>query len=408
MPRSFHHSLHFEYSLFPRKLKWLFVGHVLRGAAQQMVGLFVPIYLYLHADVFLWWGMIPFSSHWGSLVRGVLIVSVYYIAMKCVEFFLAIPMARVIRMLGLVKSMIVGNFMLVTFYIALSFTEVWPMLFFALPFLAACEITLYWVSYHTLFTVNADMSLIGREVGSFQFLDKLLRATLPMLGGLVAGTLGFQTLNIFGATLLFGACIFLTLVHETTLSFTVNWKEFFEWCKQTHVRNVVFGFVGNTINDVSKEIWIVYVFVFFGTIERVGYAYSVVLFLSLFISYFMGWYLGTHKGKKALFMSGSLMSALWWFRMFIQSVWHFFVIDIMDRLVASIFVPIFDTMFYRASHGKKVFHFYVFREMIISLTGACFWCAIALLFILPFQWIGVFMLASIGTLLSLRMAKDDA
>ncbi len=406
MPRSLHHSIHFEYTLFPPKLRWLFMGHLLRGAAQQTVSLFIPIYLYMHADVFPWWSKIPFSSQWGSLVRGVLMVCLYYVVTRSIEFLLAIPLSRVIKKLGLVKSMIVGNIVLLMFYAALSFTGVFPVLFLLIPILSAIEIPLYWMSYHTLFAVNADVKLLGQEVGSFQFLDKLLRAALPMIGGVIAGVFGFQTLNIFGAILIFGACIFLIPVHETVLSFTVSWSEFFQWCKSLRIRNVICGFIGNTIDDISREIWIVYVLIFFGTVERVGYAYSVVLFLSLFITYFMGWYLGKHKGRTALFMSGGCMSMLWWFRMFIQTMWHFFAIDILDRLVVSVFVPIFDTLFYKASHGKMVFHFYVFREMIISITSIVFWMTIGLLFILPFQWIGVFALASIGTLLSLRMAKD--
>lgn len=406
MPRSFHHSLHFEYSLFPPKLRWLFIGHLLRGAAQQTVGLFIPIYLYLHAYMFPWWNALPLSSQWGDLIRGVLVVCLYFILMRVMVVLLAIPLSRLIKSLGLVRSMIVGNIMLLLLYVTLSCIEVKPMLLFLVPILSAIEISLYWVSYHTLFSVSADLKKLGQEVGSFQFLDRLTRAGLPMLGGVVAGVFGFQTLNLLGAILIFGACVCLLPVHETTLSFTVTMREFFVWMKQKLSKNIILGFAGNYIDNSSFDLWSIYAFVFFGTVERVGYVFSVVLFLSLFISYFMGWYLGKHKGRRAFFISGGLLSVIWWSRMFIQSVWHFLAIDVMDRLTSSVFTPLFDTFFYKASHGKMVFHFYVFREIILSCTGIIFWSLVALLFILPFQWVGVFGLASVGTLLSLHMAKD--
>lgn len=406
MPRSFHHSLHFEYSLFPPKMRWLFIGHLLRGAVQQTVGLFIPIFLYLHAETFPWWSMIPLSSQWGSLVRGVLIVCVYYIVMRLCVVCIAFPIARVIKVLGLVKSMIVGNMMLLVLFITLSFTEVWPILYIITPILSAVEVAFYWTSYHTLFSVNADLQKLGQEVGSLQFLDRLMRAGLPMIGGLVAGTFGFQVLNILGAILLFGASICLVPMHETTLSFQVTFGEFMRWIKHKISKNIILGFVGKYVDNSSLDLWTIYAFVFFGTVERVGYVFSIVLFLSLFISYFMGWYLGKHKGRKAFFLSGGLLSIVWWAKMFIQSTWHFLAFDVMDRLTSSVFIPLFDTFFYKASHGKMVFHFYVFREIILSLTGIVFWSVIALLFILPFQWVGVFALASVGTLLSLNMAKD--
>jgi hypothetical protein len=130
--------------------------------------------------------------------------------------------------------------------------------------------------------------------------------------------------------------------------------------------------------------------------------YSLLCFFVTFYFILYG-YLGSTKGE-SFFISGGILSVGGAYVH--QSMWHFLAVDVMDRLTGSVFTPLFDTFFYKASHGKMVFHFYVFRELVLSIVGVLFWSIVALLFILPFQWIGVFGLASVGTLLSLHMAKD--
>ncbi|MBI5151681.1 MAG: hypothetical protein HZA34_03860 [Candidatus Pacebacteria bacterium] len=404
MPRLLQHSIHFHYPLFPEKLRWLFYAHLLRGAALQMVGLFIPVFLFLQGERYTFFS---FGHEWSGITRGVLAVCFYFIVYRVIVLLFAVPSASLIRRMGLTKSMMVGNFILASLFASFYGTLYYPWLLFLTPILAGIETVFYWVPYYTQFSVHADIKKLGQEVGAADFLDRLIRACLPMVGGAMIGVFGFQALHITGVLFLVLASVCLLAVHETRLSFRVSLLEFFAWVKNRLFRDIIIGFCGKYIDDASFELWAVYTYIFLGTAQRVGYLYSVVLFLSLIISYVMGWYLGKHKGRKIFVLSGTLMSMMWMFRTMVQTVWHIIAVDLVDRLALSAFVPIFDTRFFFASRGKLVFHFYIFREMILSCIGILFWVSVGILFVLPAQWSGVFVLASIGSLLSIRMRRNE-
>jgi hypothetical protein len=388
-------------------LRWLFIAHVLRGAAEASVGLFVPIFLFVMGSEL----KIPFANAWLEqfpwMVRGIFVICAYYFTYRLLILLLTLPLTRVMHSLGLMKSMMVGNICSLAMYAMffLSIKNAW----FLLPatFFASLQIILYWIPYFTQFAIRADFKLLGQEVGAADFLDQLIRAGLPMLGGVVIGLFGFEASYVLGGLCMFGSFIALLMVQEVKFSFTASLKEFLVWVRQKKNKHVLLGLLGKYLDDCGLGMWPVYIFIFLGTVQEVGYLYSIVLFASLIMSYFMGWYLGKHKGRKAFFLSGGVLSALWMFRMFAQNVWHLFTVDLFDRLAISVYTPIYDLGVVLLSRGKQVFHFYVFRELVLSIIGVVFWLTIAGIFMLPIQWIGVFFLGGIGMLLSMNLVKAE-
>jgi len=407
MRRLLHHSISFHYPLFPKHLRWLFVGHLLRGAAEEAVALFVPIFLFTMGSEL----QIPFLNTYllplPWLLRGILIISAHFFLYRICVLFLTLPLARFIKWIGLMKSMILGNFcslfMFFSFY--LSVHNAW-FLFPAMLF-AAMQIILYWIPYYTQFAVRADFKLLGQEVGAIDFLNRLVRAGLPMFGGIVIGVFGFQVSYAVGIVLMLASSVCLLAVDEVKISFTVTFREFITWlCDHTKHR-IVIGLFGKYLDDCAIGLWSVYIFIFLGTAQRVGYLYSVVLFSSLIIAYFMGWYLGKHKARKVFFLTGGLLSLLWMFRLFVQNLWHLIAVDLIDGLAVNIYTPIYDLGLCLESRGRQVFHFYVFRELTLSIVGIVFWLTVIGIFLLPLQWFGVFMLGGIGILLSLNMMRKE-
>ncbi|KKU23101.1 MAG: hypothetical protein UX35_C0010G0019 [Microgenomates group bacterium GW2011_GWA1_46_15] len=363
MQRLFHHSLHVEYALFPKGLKWLFSAQLLRGAAQQMAGLFIPLYLYtrIHSIGFF---NISFFAHVSDLQKTVFLTCAFFLVMRLVTLVTIFPLSRFIRMVGLVKSMFIGNLLNMGMYLALYManTNAWFLVLAAV--LEGFVVTLYWVPYYTQFVVHAELKHLGQDVGALAFLDKLVRIGMPMLGGIIAASLGFRMLHLASAILFLLAAV---------------------------------------VDDAVFLLWPIFIFFIVGTVERVGYVYSLVLFVSLVIAYFMGWYLGKHKGRTLFVLCSSLLSALWVARIFVQQVWHIITIDLVDRLAVGVYEPIFDTVFFRKSRGKHVYHIQIYREVVNSLAAICIWSIIILFFILPFGWTGAFLLAGFGILLSIAM-----
>ncbi len=400
MPRLFHHSLHFEYKLFPKGMKTLYLAHLLRGMSEQLTGLFIPIFLFTMGKSHAFWSFFPNLS---SLQRGIFTVCVFYFVVRFFMLFIVIPISRVPKKIGLTKTMILGNVFQAMFYASLFLSQKdQRFLFLAMAF-QAIEMSLYWPSYLTQFALRADLRSIGRDVGSITFLDKLVRALIPIVGGTLITFFGFGAGQLISITMLFASISLLLATQETICSYVVTFSEFFQWIKRKDFQKCSLGFFGKYIDDGAFVLWSIYALIFFGTIERVGFVFSCVLFISLTLSYFMGWYLGKHKGKMLLFLSGGTLSALWILRMFVQSIWHFIFVDVIDKLAISVYQPIFDTLFLRKSREKAAFHFLVYREVIISFSALFFWLIVFLCFALPLQWFGLFVFGSFGVLLSLLM-----
>ncbi len=407
MRRLLHHSISFHYPLFPKRLRWLFIGHLLRGAAEVSVGLFVPIFLFTLGSEL----QIPFLSRYllplPWLLRGIVIIAAHFCLYRMCTLLLALPFARFVKRIGLIKSMILGNLcsllMFLSFYFSVQ--NAW----FLLPatVFAALPIILYWVPYHTQFAVRADFTLLGQEVGAIDFLNRLVSAGLPMFGGIVIGVFGFQVSYAIGILLMLASSICLLAVDEVKIAFSVSFREFIAWLRNQKKHRILIALFGKYLDDCAIGLWSVYIFIFLGTVQRVGYVYSVVLFSSLIIAYFMGWYLGKHRGRGVFFFTGGLLSLLWMFRLFVQNLWNLIIVDLLDSLAINVYTPMYDLGLVLESRGRQVFHFYVFREMLLSIVGMIFWLVIIGMFALPLQWIGVFMLGGVGMLLSLNMVRRE-
>lgn len=408
MPKSFHHSLHFEYSLFPPQLRSLFFGHLFRGGAQQLAGLFIPIFLFLKGSDLQFPLLNGILSPMPWLLRGIIVVSLYFFVFRLLVFLLSIPLARFIGRIRLMNGMIVGNIFLIATFGALLLSSDYPSLLLLAPLFSAIETVCYWIPYYTQFALRADFKKMGQEIGAIQFLDRLVRAALPMIGGMIVGVAGFRMLYAIGVVLILASSVFFLCVRDSSMQFSVSLKEFFVWLSKPELRRVIIGFAGKYLDDSAFALWSVYIFLFLGSVERVGFVYTLVLFASLFLSYFMGWYLGKHRARHIFFLAGGALSLVWFMRSFVQSIWHVIAVDLADRLAVCVYNPIFDLNFFLFSRGKKVFQFYVFREMTISVIGMAFWLLIIAIFVLPIHWIGVFILGGVGVLLSLNMSEERA
>ncbi|HZZ98551.1 MAG TPA: MFS transporter [Candidatus Saccharimonadia bacterium] len=402
MLRSLQHSLHLKYSLFPKKLKWLFFGHLTRTIADQAIGLFIPLFLFARAQEIAFFNSGPLAGL-TELQRGIVLIGAYYFTSHFGELFLVIPLTKLMKQLGLVRSMIVGNLLNIVLYLLLFAAQSHPWALACAAVLDGIVTAMYWIPYYTEFAVQADMKQIGSDVGGMQFMEQLLRAAMPMLGGLLIMSFGFGSSYLTAAFLYLVASIMLLFIPEVKFSYEVTFKELKSWWQKKSFLPTVIGFAGKYVDDSSFLIWPLFIFLFLGNIARVGYVYSIVLFISLIISYFMGWYLGKHRGNKLFFFSGAAIGILWVFRAFIGKVWQLLVVDTTDRLMLTIYTPIFETYFMRKSLGKRVFHFHAYREMVISYFALFFWPIAVGLFMLPFGWTGLFIFASIGVFLSMFM-----
>jgi hypothetical protein len=126
----------------------------------------------------------------------------------------------------------------------------------------------------------------------------------------------------------------------------------------------------------------------------------------MILSLFIGAKLDKREHKRPFFISGGLLSLLWVIRSQIIGYWSIALVDAFDKLTGSFHWLFFDRVLISRGKGREAFSYFIYREIIISVTVVVFWSIFALTFLLwPLEWKGLFIMAAVGVLMSLLISK---
>jgi hypothetical protein len=116
----------------------------------------------------------------------------------------------------------------------------------------------------------------------------------------------------------------------------------------------------------------------------------------MILSLFIGAKLDKREHKRPFFISGGLLSLLWVIRSQIIGYWSIALVDAFDKLTGSFHWLFFDRVLISRGKGREAFSYFIYREIIISVTVVVFW---------PLEWKGLFIMAAVGVLMSLLISK---
>ena len=119
------------------------------------------------------------------------------------------------------------------------------------------------------------------------------------------------------------------------------------------------------------------------------------------LTFFIGNYLNHVKSKKPFYFSGGALTLIWVARIQAVTVWGIALADMSERLVGNFHWLFYDFVAILGGKGKQAFSYFVYREMIISIGAVIFWLIFASIFMVSSNWIGVFLFAGVGVMLSL-------
>lgn len=375
----------------------MFIATLLFSSGDQMVGLFLPLFLFgigRELEIKLSFGLTPFTS-------GVLFVVLYYLLQRLVVLLTAFPLGKLIGKLGYVGSMGVGTLLLCANYLGFYLAQSRPV-FLILSFVCGgMSMVLYWVAHDSLFSQIAKPGQIGRDVGAITFLTKIVRVITPALGGILIVYFGYQTFFIFGLGVVILSLLPYFFIPHLKVQSMPSIRQFGTWFKEARFRKFALVQAGIYMDIVAVILWPIYVMLSVGAIERVGFIFSLVIFVSLVLTYLAGWLIDRRLGVKFFILSGLVVSVSWLLRLFVRGAWDIVGVELVDKLGASMYKPCYDSFLLRRSKGKDVVPFFVYKEVLLSISAIILWSMAGLLFLLPSPWTGVFILGSLGILLSL-------
>jgi len=127
------------------------------------------------------------------------------------------------------------------------------------------------------------------------------------------------------------------------------------------------------------------------------------------VSFFVGSRIDKSHNKKPFYLSGSFISLIWLMRMNVASIWNIAIVDTLDKLTGNYHWLFFDRKVMIRGRGKKVFSYFTYHEMILAIVAVIFWYLVAVIFLLfPIGWNAMFVLGSVGVMLSLLIKEHKA
>ncbi len=385
-----------------RNILSLQIVRVLRDLVNKLAVFLIPIYLFEVGANDPFWQFLPGTD----LQKGLLLIALFYLVQRVIILIFSIPISKMILALGYQRVLSIG-IVVNAIFLLLLYQSVHPgILLMGAAAAYGLSIVIFWPSYYSLLTRFAQKRHLGGNMGMIQVLVQLASVLTPALGGLLVVTYGYKALMIFGIVLLLAVIAVIYQLKLPREKDEVSWQEFREWLQDRTFVRLATAYAGRYFNDAAILLWPLFVFLLLGSIEKVGFLYSVSLFAALLISFSIGVYLDKNKTRKPFFASGGLLSLIWIARMQVWNFWQVAILDSLDRLTANFHWLYFDVKSMKRGKGSQALSFFVYREMIFSLAAILFWLIIALIFwLVPNPWSALFALAAIGVIMSLLIKE---
>ena len=385
-----------------KNLRLLYAIRVLRDLGNKMAMFFLPVYLYIVGST----SSVLIDLQLSIFQKGMLTLSIFYIVFGIISFFMGIPTGYFYKKIGYQRTFMFSFLLRCLFFATVYFAK--QNIWFLLPavVLDAVNAQLFWPGYYSLLSKNALKKNMGKDIGFLLTVIHIVSVVSPAVSGFIAYVAGIEVLFLIGLVLTLVSTIFALNMDSDVMSNSVSYREFFKWLREPRFRKLAISFSGKYIYDVSIYIWPLYIFLILGSVDKVGYLYTVSLFLATTITYFIGSYVDTHKSKKPFYLSGGMLSIITVLRTQVITPLAIAFVDLFDKLLSNVYSIYFDTMFLKRSKGSAVDSFFIYREMLINLTIVFFWFVIAIFFIFFSGWKSLYIIAGIGVLAGLLM-KDS-
>ncbi|MGD9129384.1 MAG: MFS transporter [Candidatus Woesebacteria bacterium] len=347
-----------------------------------------------------------FFQSFSHLQKAVLMIAIFYIITRFTTLIIGIPIAQIVMKLGLDKSFVIANLLYTLYLVSMFFASEHCCLIFFAALINGIQINFFWNSYHTILSKHARQSRLGKDLGVIQFFLSLATMISPAIGGFVIVNFGYPVLFLMGLLIVLFSLIFSMLINFKKVKDEINLSEFLSWVKERTFRRLSLSFAGRYINDSVLAIWPLYVFVILGAVDKVGFLYSISLLIAMIVSYFIGSFIDQHKNKKPFFVSGGVLSLLWFLRTQIANVWSIAVVDSLGRLTSNFHWMFFDRLWLIRAKGREPLSYFVYREMVVAIAAIIFWLLFAAVFVFfTDAWKALFVIASVGVMLSLLIKE---
>lgn len=400
--RSISHLLNFpkQRLLVSRDLNLLFYERVIRDLVNKLVFFFFPIYLFQLGS-----RLIPEKFNLTQWQAGMITLAGFFIVSKLLIMLLAIPVGKITSKIGYQRSLVYSYIFRLLSFLFLFLSVISPVLLLASIFMEALQVVLYWPAYHTLLAKNSPKRTIGTSLGTLQFILLLVGAIMPAISGILNAQIGFQFIFILGLMgLALNLCIVL-LISDSCDMDKVSFQEFRAWLGEKRYERFSLAIIGRYFYDIMLFIWPFYLFILFGTVERVGFFATIALFLALIVTVVSTFNLDYQKNRLPFKITGISIAFTWLLRTQITSFWGLALADTLDKVSGNYHWLYFDTIWYKRGKGNQAHSFFVYHELLQALAMAVFWLVVLVVMLKTSSFNALFILSALGVVATLLIKE---
>jgi MFS family permease len=385
-----------------KNLRLLYAMRVAKNFSSKFAFFFLPIFLY----------KIGSNLNFGEfdeIQRGMLFIAGFFLLARLTSLLSVMPVGNLIRKIKPKNGLMIAHFLRLMSLTLLILGENNYFLIFLASVYEGIYVNFFWLSSNYLLGENMKNRQLGKKLGVLNSLLQIVSVISPLISGLIAFYFGFQSLFWLGMFFVFLCCIFTYFIRDSSVDDEISWQEFFSWFREKRYKRLMISFFGGYIYSESLYLWTLYIFLYLGDIKKVGYLYTISVVLVFIVLFFTAKYLDSgKKSKKPFYISGGLISFLWLIRTQFIGLFFLTIIDVCEKLAFNVYGLFFDNLLMKRSVGSQSYSYFVYRNVIISVSGLIFWAFFSLVFSLGSSgWDNVFILTSFGLILSLLIREKE-
>lgn len=372
-----------------------------RAMAIGLLGIFVPIYVYL---IGVEWG--------GGWKTGVVFLMFFLVLTRLTVIVAVWVTARLIEVKGFRWSITVAGFLGVVYYGLLVMAErsVWWLV--PASVVLGFEIVLYWIPRLSMNVDFGHKERMGKEIGVRNMINRGSSVLGPFAGGVIAGMWGFDILFGVGVSVLVMSLIPIYFMEKHKHEDGVGFGDLVSFWKDE--KQSLVSFWGQGIMDgVSAWIWPLFVFIVIGSLEELGAVTSAALgvsMLGVFLASKSFDWLRSFGGDEdeRLFVTGNVITAVMMVvRGLARGVWSVFGLDLLYQAALPwMSVPLYGYI-YTLAERKGVVRVISYREIFYSLGVVLVAVVGVVVLMWPGGWQIVFGIGALGGLMTLPMRKES-
>lgn len=380
-----YHQTHLEeihYSLH-REMNEFYWAVAIRSFAVGLLGVFVPIYVFLYFEQ--------------SVVYTAIFYAVHYLG----HAVLVPWTSKLLKTVGVKKMMAIGNPLLGVYVICLMLAEQYGLgLIVAASVANIIHLAFFWPAFHVDFAKFSQGKKRGRQIGTINIIVALVKTLAPFVGGYIIIHLGFPVLFIVAAVTLTIASIPMFFSSEVYENYSLNWKQSFARIFAKKNRRATLAFTARGIESIIAMVFFpIFIYSIISNFETIGIITSISLIVVALVTFGVGW-MSDKKGNYSVLNIAAVANAFAWvIIIFIKTPIHYVIYSSFLKFSQIANQIPFASLFYgRAKkRGHGVDEYIAFFEIAVSLSRGIILLIIALAFWLGLtQWFWYFALAAIA------------